>query len=248
MNKQTVGMENLPNIYIDSIEMMKDEVPPFGLIYTIDVTLMMVDHELDNSWYQKINDLKVKCAFIDDDRRAKLNSGEISLHDVRRSREQRSMRRIHIESCNDFELYETKGGYNYYKKTVRTKVRNNITDLNVYAACFLDNLGFGIELFDKFYGPMAAEKILVSGEINRSSGYFYYPETNEEYAGPVHAHNQGYMVGSEHVDEPHSGLVYVPEINFKITSNMDVDFGTIDSIVLGTATPNILPEDDTETY
>ena len=63
-------------------------------------------------------------------------------------------------------------------------------------ACFIDGLEFGIPQFDKFYGPMAAEKIYVGGVPNEESGYFYNPETNEEYGGPVHQHSSGYMEGS----------------------------------------------------
>ena len=58
---------------------------------------------------------------------------------------------------------------------------------------------------------MVGESIFVAGQINKDSGYFYYPETNEEYGGPVHTHNQGYMEGSEHTDKPHSRLFTYPK-------------------------------------
>ena len=55
-------------------------------------------------------------------------------------------------------------------------------NLNVYVACFIDDLEFGIPQFDKYYGPMAAERIFVGGIANSQSNYFYDTETNEEYA------------------------------------------------------------------
>lgn len=96
-------------------------------------------------------------------------------------------------------------------------------DLYVYAATFMDDLNFGVEIFDKYYGPMSSEIIMVTGEINKDSGYFYFPEistdakvSNREYGGPVHGHDGLYMEGSEHRTSPHYPLVYVPEPNMKI--------------------------------
>jgi hypothetical protein len=63
---------------------------------------------------------------------------------------------------------------------------------------------------------MSAEKILIGGQVNEQSGYFYYPDTNEEYAGPVHGHQGKYMEGSEHSSQPHADLRYVSEEDYKI--------------------------------
>ena len=72
-------------------------------------------------------------------------------------------------------------------------------------------------MFDKFYGPLAAEKIFVSGQINDISNYFYYPDSNEEYGGPVHQKPNGsYMEGSVHTEEPHEEVRLVMEENYKI--------------------------------
>ena len=65
---------------------------------------------------------------------------------------------------------------------------------------------------------MQGESVYVNGEINEQSGYFYYPETNKEYAGPVHQHpGSGFMEGSKHSDVSHSKLRYVSEENYKLT-------------------------------
>lgn len=218
MNKKTVGIENLPNVYIDNIEIDSNTLIRGGTQYKISVTIMMVDSE-SPTWFDRIEDLKVKCSFVTDERIQGLNDGSLSLHSFSPNK---LLDFTKVESCSEFELYDTKGGYNYYRSFFETTIINP-TNLNVYSACFVDNLGFGIDLFDKFYGPMAGERIFVSGQVNADSGYFYYPETNEEYGGPVHAHNQGYMEGSEHTDRDHSGLVYVAEQNYKITSDQEFD-------------------------
>lgn len=221
MNKQTVGMENLPNIYIDGINVVSNTLQSIGKQFNIKVTLMMVDKSLEKSWFGRIDDLKIKCSFIQDDKIEGLNSGDLSLFDIPAGLFNSTI----VESCNEFELVNTKQGYDYYKKIIEINLINP-NKLNVYVATFIDDLGFGIPMFDKFYGPMSAERVLVNGEINTESGYFYYPDTNEEYGGPVHTQNQGYMEGSEHSSDPHSELVYVSEENYKITSNqVDVFVG-----------------------
>jgi len=214
MNDAIIGTENLPNVYIEKINVL-----PRGINFDIEVTLVMVDNEIDKTWYNKISDLKVKCAFIKDLPVIELlNSGELSLFDIQPIRPA-----VQIESCDEFELFKTESQLSYYKKSIKVRTFN-LTTLNVYVSCFVDDLGFSVDLFDKFYGPMSGEKIFVNGLVNTESGYFYYPDTNEEYGGPVHTHQGGYMEGSEHTEEPHSELVYVQEENFKITSYEESDF------------------------
>ena len=207
MNMQTVGMENLPNIYIENINVL-----PKGIGFEIRVTVSMYDSVSKPSWRGKVDGLNFKCSLISDDRIQRMNSGEISLYNV-----EPSERFTRVESCDELRASIIEKGYRKYKKTLEFSVVNP-ENLNVYVACFIDGLNFGIDLFDKFYGPMSGEKIFVGGEINSDSGYFYYPDTNEEYGGPVHTNGQNYMEGSEHTDTDHSRLVYVPEENFKITS------------------------------
>lgn len=228
MNKQTVGMENLPNVYIDKINVLTNNLGPNGVQFNIKVTLMMVDDAFDKCWFGKIDDLKIKCSFVRDDRITQLNSGELSLFDFTPG----VIDATFTESCNDFVMYKRESGYDYYRKTIEFN-QINPNNLNVYVATFVDDLGFGISLFDKFYGPMEAERIMVAGQINSDSGYFYYPDTNEEYGGPVHTHNQGYMEGSEHSSQPHSRLVYVSEENYKITSNEEINLNFPDPSILG---------------
>ena len=56
------------------------------------------------------------------------------------------------------------------------------------------------------------------------TNYFYNPETNEEYGGPVHQHpGRGFMEGSEHSDQSHNLLVKVEEENFKITHELRIN-------------------------
>jgi hypothetical protein len=241
MNDMTVGMENLPNVFIDKITISNVTDEAF---FRIQVILKMFDYAEDHSWYNKIAGLKVKCGLIQDDEIiAGLNDGTLSLYDVNADYEKPD--KIGIKSCDSFYSPGPTDGYKAFRTTFEFKLTTFPTNLNAYAVCFMDDLEFGIPQFDKFYGPMAAEKIYVGGVPNEESGYFYNPQTNEEYGGPVHQHSSGYMEGSEHIDTAHAGLRYVSEDNYKmiVGSNMSAEvFAGIDTGMIfdfGDGTPSL---------
>jgi hypothetical protein len=222
MNKQTVGMENLPNIYIEKINLLYNGLPR-NKQYAVKVSVMMYDNAERPTWHGRIDDLKFKLTFVRDERITSLNEGEMSLYDFSPGLVDSTI----VESCSELNHYFTEKGYKYFRKTFEVLVTRP-ENLNVYVSCFIDDLSFGIDQFDKFYGPMAGEKIFVGGQINKETGYFYYPDTNEEYAGPVHVNGQTYMEGSEHTTRQHSALRYVQEDNYKITSTPEI---TLEGVV-----------------
>jgi hypothetical protein len=212
MNDMTVGMENLPNVFIDKIMIERNSIDQETVQYYTSVTLKMFDSKDNPSWRNKLDGLKVKCLFIDDERIESLNTGELSLYDIPTA----TINNTTVESCDEFQNGNTQNGYESFISIFEFNTLTPPENLSVYVACFIDGLEFGIPQFDKFYGPMAAERIFVGGIPNQESGYFYNPETNEEYGGPVHQHSSGYMEGSEHIDAAHAGLRYVSEDNFKM--------------------------------
>jgi hypothetical protein len=224
MNDMTVGMENLPNVFINKILIL-----PKGSGVEVKVQLAMYDHKTNRSWKNKINDLKTKIVFESRaDRISMLNAGTMSLYDYEPSPQGYSTTEpfdCYVIGADSFSPVSTDGEYelNVELFTYTKPLREN---LNVYAACFIDGFGFGIPMFDKFYGPMAAERIFVGGEFNTLSNYFYYPDTNEEYGGPVHQKPNGsFMEGSQHSDDAHKDVRLVTEENYKIqVQNFDVGF------------------------
>ncbi len=77
MNDMTVGMENLPNVFIDKITV---ERVTGTLDLRIRVILKMFDYADNHSWRNKVDGLKVKCAFVDENQTITgLNSGRLSL-------------------------------------------------------------------------------------------------------------------------------------------------------------------------
>ena len=224
-----VGVENLPNVYIDSAIVER---------HRISVRCLIKDDKRVKTWRgrQELAELSVKALLVHDSTTEetlntftnitlKLNSGEDSLHSYKTSDDQKYF--VETAMASEFTKLHTDlsmtAQEDFYFKTFNFRHSlgfpyvENANNVTVYAACFLDNLSFDNEIFNKFYGPMVSERIIISKAANSQSGYFYNPETNEEYGGPVHEHNGEYMVGSYHVDTPHSSLRYVVEPNNKIT-------------------------------
>lgn len=214
MNEKTVGTENLPNVYIEKINIY----PAADSRKRIVIRLSMFDHSPDRSWYNKIDDLQVKLAFVAGDEISRIENSLISLYSY-----SAALEGVFVSSANQFEIFEEMDFFTKFIFDVEY-ILDPVENLNVYVASFIENLEFGNPLFDKFYGPMSGEKIYVGGFVNKTSGYFYYPDTDEEYAGPVHQKDDGsYMEGSVHSEEPHKVVRYVQEDNFKITEVTPLD-------------------------
>jgi hypothetical protein len=208
MNIQAVGVENLPNIYIEKIV-----VDDLDSSYQIRIVVKMYDDKIRPSWRNRISGLQAMVFMTSNqDDMVKLKEGEKSLFDFRNL----NLNTTRKVACDSFRMAPFSVQYDEFFQEVSFSIAKSPSlNLSVYAACFIDDLGFDVDLFDKFFGPMTAEKIFVGGQINLESGYFYYPETNEEHAGPVHVRAGRYMNGSEH-EVSSSDVRFVFEENFKI--------------------------------
>ena len=183
MNAKTVGLENLPNVYIDKIT-LEDGSSPSTMKMTIG--LKMFDHIAPNtSWRNRLEGLSVKIfVHYGDVAIDQFNQGPKSLYDYTESSEIGIVRVIPQEY---FRPPSTSGAVATFTGIVSTELNNYIMfyeeveindiilqdNINLYAACFIDLDPTGIPQFDKFYGPMAGEKIFANGEINQFSYYFY---------------------------------------------------------------------------
>tara|TARA_R110002074_G_scaffold264928_3_gene437158 strand:- start:3717 stop:6764 length:3048 start_codon:yes stop_codon:yes gene_type:complete len=229
-----VGAENLPNIYIDHIN-MHDQLPS-GDYGAMDVTFLIKDHYSQRSWsgekqlFNKIK-LKVLLVYCGEGESAiteyesittTLNNGLVFDQYVKGQ----------ISAINALTKGYIGAGFNEstnvdldkdlvtFEKTLSFDIRIDPAKkqgLSIYACCYYDfDDDFSNPIFAKFNGPVVSEKIMINGSLNTNSGYFYFPNTNQTYGGPVHYHDQGYMQGSEHRDEPHETLMFVASSDFKI--------------------------------
>ena len=235
MDQKTVGIENLPNVFIDKIYIEPIVITEDLQVveHLISLKLCMYDHFPNRSWKRsEMSDLKIKVFFASDPSLSGLLSeGETNLFqfDVGARNDSTGEVMVFSVSALDFVEEETitnmnepvletgAAMYTKFTQMFEARISNSYTDLSVYVACYIDDIGFGIDLFDKYYGPMSGEKIFVGGLTNKTTSYFYYPDTNKEYGGPVHQHSGGgYMEGSAHSASPHKTLRLVEEENNKI--------------------------------
>ena len=215
MNDMIIGMENLPNIFIDNIRVEQDSL----LRSTIKLRIGAFDTIENPRWYRNemlTAGLKFKVVLeTNGEKITELNDGLLSLYDYEIGQNVKvfsaaSLQRFYVPS-----IEATNYRFYYMEVNFDSQVYGSI--LNVYTSFFVDNLNFENDLFNKFYGPLAGEIIYSGGALNNTTNYFYDPVTNLEYGGPVHVSPTGqFMAGSKHSDSSHSNLVKVEEENFKI--------------------------------
>ena len=242
MSIYDVGIESLPNVYFDKIKLDTNN----GIDYTVTVSLVMYD-STRSSWFGRpeMQDMKIRLLMVHDYFNEEytrittgLNEGNFTLYMFGSDgganlvlaaglgyKVYRGLAPPDISSQTlgeDFIKY----GYSLTSNDGPFRFENiSIIDTNnitLYAAVYLDGLSFTNPSLNRFYGPMASELVLRNGLVNRVSGYFYFPDTNKEYSGPVHYHpSQGYMIGSTHEQfkgYSHRKLRYVQVENTKIES------------------------------
>ena len=84
IDNMTVGMENLPNVFINKI-VVRPVISPIrdAKHNNIQVSLCMYDNKLEKSWVGRNLGIKIKIVFeTEESQIASLNNGEISLHDI----------------------------------------------------------------------------------------------------------------------------------------------------------------------
>lgn len=218
----SVGTENLPNVYIDKIRI---GLTDSGFNYRIQIYWSMFDHK-ERSWKDRIelSNLKVKFLLVHDFRNDlystltdELNGGRSSLVHFKADTEGANVKILPPAQTLQPNEEVDKFVSQVFFAVPADHQGDGVNNLTIYAAAFLDDFTFSNPLFNKFYGPMTSEVVFRNGETNKTSGYFYFPKTNQEYGGPVHLNpTQGHMQGSKHTGDPHELLRFVQIENTKI--------------------------------
>jgi len=245
MDILTVGNENLPNVFVDRIVIQDSS----NGVVELSVMCKMYDHRDNPSWWRRGMGIKVKCALVfNEETSILLSNGTKSLMDIPVIQNFSPTRELEneyskVRDCDSFGALFLEGETLSEHKTNFTfsLTPNNKTSshLSVYVGCFYEVVGTGSKLFNKFYGPISGELVKSGGQLNTESQYFYYPDTNEEYAGPVHVAQDGsYMAGSEHTSQEHPTVILVREENNKVLFEngdpSDSSFVLSDEVFAGT--------------
>tara|TARA_R100000388_G_scaffold94954_1_gene84426 strand:- start:2323 stop:3027 length:705 start_codon:yes stop_codon:yes gene_type:complete len=220
MPNYIIGKENLPNVYIDSIIIENDG---YNLVSQVELSMYDFPEPEDSTWKfnHDMDDLKVLIVTTNDiniindinvngSSLLKYNQMDYVSYDI-----------------IDKSLFESVfigqpnigPSSNQAQRFVNVLQLNNVDfeNLNIYACTMVELNMFDNPQLDKYCGAVTGEIIFLGGETPSESGYFYYPDTNEEYGGPVHFHNGEYMEDSSHSVNAHKIVRYVPETNAKIT-------------------------------
>ena len=234
-----VGAENLPNVYIDKINLY-DIV---GDSYTsMSVKFLIKDHYSDRAWSgenQMFGKIKLKVLVVYDEKEEPASTAQYQQVTSNLNNAAGLDPLIHgtdlqyapgllasvghgFDVAIGFENIDLEKDLITFEKQITFDINRyprKILNLSIYACCYydFDDEDFSNPLFTKFSGPVISEKVLINGQINRQSGYFYFPETDEVYGGPVHLNNElEFMEGSQHRGKPHEVLRFVEVPDFKI--------------------------------
>jgi len=229
MSIYDVGVEGLPNVYINKLKLTTAD----GRSYRVLIEPIMFDSER-RSWINRpeLLNMNIRYVLVHDynntnylDITTALNTGTIVLEQFASTTEQYMV--IDLPP----PAWEGTMEDGYFPLTTLTPFSLgglpmvSTNNISIYAAAYLDDFNFTNPALNVFYGPLTSELILRNGLVNRISGYFYFPDTNEEYSGPVHYNPAlGYMVGSTHKQfegRVHRQLRYVQIENTKIDSDFD---------------------------
>jgi hypothetical protein len=209
-DEKIVGMENLPNVYIRSIQIGANDGTN-----VMDITLTCFDHKDNHSWFDRGFPLKIKvCLVTDLEKQISLVRGLDGIYN-----EENIEKIIYVDPPQTESLEQ--GNLIRFDFTRRIRNFNMSSNMFVFASFYYEpEEKIGIEALDRFYGPLTGEAIFMAGTRKESSGALYYSETNEIYYGPAHSKPNGVLMeGSFHSSEPHSEVVYVPFDNQKLVIN-----------------------------
>ena len=245
MSNMEVGMENLPNVYVESIRVDGNTILG-GSSSNFIVRVSMKDQTPRTLWSasgQLFDRIKLKFVFFyslfEDNpiRRQALSAGfnkgiaRLEEYGVDLSTFT-SDKQANPNNATDLSYYvktvyfrredsTIKDGLVTFYADVEFNTNVPVTNATVYVAPYYEFEAGTIsnQYFSKYYGPATSEKIVANSTVYDKSGYFTFADTGQIYMGPVHEHEGNYMEGSRHTPVPHRNLNFIETRNNKIFSN-----------------------------
>ena len=234
MKLSSVGLDNLPNTYIENITISDaSSSSESGLVAELEVS---VHDSVNMHWsadplllkFIKIVVVQSTSILLSSD----LSSGSQTLdpaslvHNAFYSSSDATFKVIDIKGMMNPEHSKDIEGNDIiiYRYKTRFSMRSKPSHLNYYVATYIDiqaamatfNVNASIQNTLPFIGPVASDSVLSNGELVDKSTIFTLPD-GDVWNGPVHMHSEGgYMVGSQHMSTPHPRLTTVEVQNTKI--------------------------------
>lgn len=229
MSTQLIGLENLPNVYIEKVVLSDNNTETFK----VNVNLELFDNFSGNNgfvWsadetfrsFIKVCLIYTKNAVVS----GGLTKGTLSplpkslfpsgiVNDSSTKHLIYSMKEFAVSSDGNTLTFKNKASF----------VVDMSQNLDIFAFCFLDTQQISQTLkidlsnqLSQYYGAISSEKIFVNGKIPKTTSFYVNPNKTL-WTGPVHLYQGTYMQGSSHDTAGHSNVTRIVTENVKVLDN-----------------------------
>ena len=227
MSYDFVGLENLPNVYIEKI-IISDNNNQSDLV---DVRILMLDEIFDNSFVWSSDPLiydYLKVAIIatsDELLINRISKGTLNPHPSLL----RDRRKTQILTTSPKQTQITSDtNSKRYSQTLSFVMPKSTSNMTLFAFTYIDTQELSNSLRIALTGPLrhymgsvTSEHILVDGSIQRLTFQYKTKADNKVWSGPVHQKRVSgeFMGGSYHSNVPHPALIQNVVNNTKINDD-----------------------------
>jgi len=226
MNKE-VGLENLPNCYIKTIEISELNARK----NRVTISVLVKDTEFEDSLYWYDDDSissyldVVVVGSSNQELTDALNAGRIPL-------DPRKIRSILRRNSNinimqkptltpDFKYKQDE--LHSFEYVFKMEIPKDTTDFTIFSCVSMDVRKYALQqkidlsnnMINSYTGPVSSELVLQNSNVMEETTAFFLP-SGEVHAGPVHEHNNVFMEGSYHTERQHAVLTPRTLSNSKI--------------------------------
>lgn len=226
MNKE-VGLENLPNCYIKTIEISELN----SRKNRVTISVIVKDTEFEDSLYWYDDDSisshldVVVLGSSNKELTDALNTGKLPL-------DTRKIRSLLTRNSNanilqkpaltpDFKYKQDE--LHSFEYIFKMEIPKDTTDFTVFSCVSMNVRKYALQQkidlssnrINSYTGPVSSELVLQNSNIIEETTAFFLP-SGEVHAGPVHEHNNTFMEGSYHTERPHAVLTRRTLSNSKI--------------------------------
>ncbi len=226
MSNVLVGLENLPNAYIEKITVSNNN----RFNSKISVELSMHDIEKDGFFVWSDDDLimsYMKVAVIATSNQQLINgitSGTFSPlpNIIRRGPFMTDTSIIEIPAKKFKKVNNRRSITRKFYRKESILVAEDTPQMTLFVFAYVDSEELSKALritltgpLKQYYGAIKSENVFVGGQIQQTS-FLYKERDGTVWSGPIHEHNGKFMGGSYHTSDPHPTLTKESVLNTKI--------------------------------
>ena len=226
MSNVLVGLENLPNAYIEKITITHHN----RFNSKITVELSMHDIEKDEFFVWSDDDLimnYMKVAIIATSNQQLIDGITTGIFSplpniIRRGPFMTGTSIIEIPAKNFNKINNRQSLIRKFYKKESILVAEDTPQMTLFVFAYVDSEELSKALritltgpLKQYYGAIKSENVFVGGQIQQTS-FLYKERDGTVWSGPVHEHNGKFMGGSYHTSDPHPSLTRESVLNTKI--------------------------------